>query len=391
MRMLVIVDKRLPSDHSFIQGVLAKSLPRLGVDVTFFGLSQHLKGHTQIEGVDYWLFKPWQGGLFIEALQMILMFPQFVWRVDRFDAVFTRNDPVALILGWLYKRLRNPNARHLHQISNLHAEAILQSQNASLWYKIAAVGDLAIRRLFLAKAARIFAVSERMKQDLIAKYPKATYCMDFLPLGILKEDFENPLEYESRPTDVVYIGTLAASRRLNIVIDAVEIYNRHYGHLMLKIWGASHNPEDDLKLKEYVRRKGLEDLVQFFGRVPREEMLRDLMAAKIGICTIPPEGFLQQSSPTKLMEYLAAGCCVIATRGIPDQDTIIEASGGGIFVNYQADTIAEGIHQLLSQPEEAACMSARGRTYIFSHRDYGAMARKVKSAAENALEQEGDC
>lgn len=385
MRMLVIVDKYLPTDHSFVEGVLATSLPKLGVSVTFLGFSTSYSGRMRIGSADYRLVKPWPGGLFIEALQMLVTFPFFMWRAERYDAVFTRNDPIALILGRLYRVLRNRRARHLHQVSNLHAEAILQSDNFSIWYKIASLGDLLIRKLFLQKVTHIFAVSERMKNDLRARYPSVAERVDWLPLGVLKEDFAYPMDYRSRPNDVAYIGTLAASRRLDVVVDAVEVYNQRYGPLRLKIWGSSHNPKDDRKLIAYVRRKGLKECVQFFGRVPRKQMVRELMTTKIGLCTIPPEGLFQQSSPAKLMEFLAAGCCVIATRGIPDQDSIIKASGGGLLVDFKADAIAAGIHQLLSQPDQAAQMSAKGRAYILKHRDYVAMARKIQDAAVDAV------
>ncbi|MCD6255800.1 MAG: glycosyltransferase [Deltaproteobacteria bacterium] len=382
MRMLVITDRRLPTDHSFIKGVLATELPKLGVDVTFLGFSTQYRGLVEIDRVKYQLFKPWPGGLFVEALQMLLVFPIFMWRAKQFDVIFTRNDPIALILGWLYRLLRNPRARHLHQISFLKAEEILQNRSFSIGHKIAAYGDLVIRRLLLGTVDRVFVVSKNMKRYFCFKYPKLANRIDILPLGVLPQDFTSPMEFSARPIDVVYIGTLARSRRLKVIVDAVQIYNQLYGPLTLKIWGASHDPRDDDDLKAYVRKKGLEKQVEILGKIPRGQLIEKLQKTKIGLSTIPPEGLFLYSSPTKLMEYMAAGCCVIATRGIPEQETIIRESGGGILVDFRPKDIAAAIHELLSNPEKAARMGIQGRAYILEYRNYALMAQKVKEAAE---------
>jgi len=380
MKMLVITDRRLPTDHSFIKGVLATELLKLGVDVTFLGFSIQYRGLVEIDGVKYKLFKPWPGGLFVEALQMLLVFPIFMWRAKQFDVIFTRNDPIALILGWLYRLLRNPRARHLHQISFLKAEEILQDRNSSIGRKIVAYGDLAIRKLLLSSVDRVFAISKAMKEYLCVKYPTLADKIDFLPLGILPEDFTSPMEYSKRPINVVYIGTLARNRRLKVIIDAVQIYNQLYGTLTLKIWGSSHDPRDGDDLKVYVRKKGLEKQVEILGKIPRKQLIEKLQKTKVGLSTIPPEGVFLYSSPTKLMEYMAAGCCVIATHGIPEQETIIRESGGGILVDYRPEAIATAIYRLLSNQDEAARMGMRGRAYMLKHRNYALIAQKVKNA-----------
>jgi len=378
MRMLVITDRRLPTDHSFIKGVLTTELPKLGVDVTFLGFSTQYRGLVEIDRVKYQLFKPWPGGLFVEALQMLLVFPIFMWRTKRFDVIFTRNDPIALIIGKIYRLLRYRNAKHLHQISFLKAEQILRDPDRSFGYKIAAYGDLMVRRLFLTKVDKIFVVSKPMADYLQTKYPKIINKIEILPLGISVEEFSSPLPYNARPIDVVYIGTLAKVRRLEVVIDAIRIYNQRYGPLSLKIYGASYDPRDERNLKDYIQKQGLEKKVQIFGRIPREQVLKILQKTKIGLSTIPPEGLLIQCSPTKLMEYMAAGCCVIATRGIPDQEAIIKESNGGILVDYKAEEIATAIYELLRNPEKASNMAMQGRAYILEKRSYAKLAQNIK-------------
>ena len=379
--MLVITDKRLPTDHSFIQGCLASSLPQVGVEVLFLGLSETYHGLQKIDGVQYHLFKVWPGGMLVEALQIIFVFFRLLSHQVAFDTVFTRNDPMALFLGYLYCNFINKKAKHLHHISFLHAQSILSSKFHGIKYKIVAYLDLSFQRLFLKKAHHIFAISDAMRDLLQARHPSLSHKLDALPLGIQEKDFDSPMEFFQRPIEIAYIGTLAASRRLNILIDAIGLYNRRYGALTLKVWGASHDPRDDEALQAYVTHCGLEEQVRLCGKVPRDQVLKTLMRTKIGVCTIPPDNLYKYSSPTKLMEYLAAGCCVIASGGIPEQQSIIEKSGGGILVSFCAEAIADGIHQLRHGPKDAAMMAAQGRDWILKNRDYLSMASHIKRIA----------
>lgn len=51
-KIVVLVDKELPTDHSFIQGVLEKSMPKIGYEVTFVGYKSNLK-ELHLDGVKY--------------------------------------------------------------------------------------------------------------------------------------------------------------------------------------------------------------------------------------------------------------------------------------------------------------------------------------------------
>ena len=50
------------------------------------------------------------------------------------------------------------------------------------------------------------------------------------------------------------------------------------------------------------------------------------------------------------MEYLGAGCCVIANKGIDEQDYIINAAFGEqeLLDRFDPDLIADKLHQKLS-------------------------------------------
>ncbi|MGH8138277.1 MAG: glycosyltransferase, partial [Steroidobacteraceae bacterium] len=81
--------------------------------------------------------------------------------------------------------------------------------------------------------------------------------------------------------------------------------------------------------------------------------------------------------PTKLIEYMAMGKAVVANTH-PEQKVLIEASGCGYCVPYDEDAFADAIVKLLSNPELAGSMGARGRRYVVEHRGYGIIADLVE-------------
>ena len=375
-RFLVITDKSHPSDHSFVQNVLERMLGEEHCQVTIFGESSRSAGRFTWNGTHYRLYKRLPGGMLTEILQKVIRFPFFLWSEHSFDVIFTRNDPVGLLLARILC-FRHPNMIHLHQISFLHSEFLRADPDCSPFDMIKSTGDRAIRRMCLRFVDKVFAVSPTMREDLERVYGLPPGRIGVLSLGVNTDEFQDALEYLSRPMDAVYVGTLASARKPEMMVDAVRIYIERYGPLILHVWGKSHNPRDDAEFVRYVESRGMGKNVVWHGQVPRKEVISQMKRAKVGLSPIPAEGVLIQGSPTKLMEYLAAGCCVAGFRGIPDQDAIIRESGAGLLVRQDPNDLAEAIYRILSRPEMSSRMSEKGRKYIFEHRDYKAVAKDL--------------
>jgi glycosyltransferase involved in cell wall biosynthesis len=109
-------------------------------------------------------------------------------------------------------------------------------------------------------------------------------------------------------------------------------------------------------------------------------VLEKLKQSKIGLSTIPASEIFSQISPTKLMEYLAAGCCVVATKGIKDQEEIMRSAfGEEILIDFEPAQVAEAIHEILADQNKAVEMTKRGRNFIFEKRSYNEMAKRLRA------------
>ncbi|OYQ32117.1 hypothetical protein CHU92_14675 [Flavobacterium cyanobacteriorum] len=375
LKVAVLLDKDIPTDHSFVQGTLENSLSKRNCHITFIGYKSNIESSKK-DNVSFIYVQKGSANFFINKFHKLITFTKKVKESGPYDVLYTRNDPVYLILAW-YLKTKNIIRLHFHQISHLHAFA---SSKKNMIYKIKTVGDLILRKKFLKYADRALLISDEMKVFLDQKWPAFSDKYIVFPMGIEVSEFEDIIPYNQKQLDVTYIGTLAKSRRVDIIIDAVKLYNDTYGPLKLHIWGQSHDKQDDIDLKAHTKKIGAENLVTFYGKVARKEVIENIKNTKIGMAAIPNTGLLKQISPTKLMEYLAAGCCVVATKGIRDQEDIVnEAYGNGHLIDFTAEDIAKAVHSILSDPANADALSQKGREYIFKKRSYTEMASRIWS------------
>lgn len=381
IKIAVVVDKEVPTDHSFIQGVLERELPGAQCEVTFIGYKSTLPIAPD-PNVRFVTVAAGSQNFFLKKVHKLRHFTAKIKESGPYDVLYSRNDPVFLIAAAWLKRSKTIKL-HFHQISHLHA---FSKSDRSLLYRVKSFGDLTLRKFYLRYADRILLISSQMKSFLNAEWPEFSSRFLVFPLGVAVSDFADVKPIADRKFDVAYIGTLAQSRKIYTLIDSVALYNQKYGPLKLHIWGQSHRKQDDLDLHEYVVQKKLQQVVFFHGRIGRHEVLQNLKDTKIGLSAIPSDGILNQISPTKLMEYLAAGCCVIATSGIIDQEEIIgESYGRGALIGFTTEEICEAIHKLQSDPVHAQKLSEIGRHYIFAKRSYTEMASRLLSEIKMLL------
>jgi phosphatidylinositol alpha-1,6-mannosyltransferase len=122
---------------------------------------------------------------------------------------------------------------------------------------------------------------------------------------------------------------------------------------------------EESKLKEQVRRAGLEDYVLFTGGIDDDEL-----ACWYEICDIfvmphrsLPEIRDTEGCPTVFLEASAHGKPVIGGRDGGVADAILHERTGFIIDGKDASKLAESVCYLLKTPELAARMGAAGRAY----------------------------
>lgn len=119
------------------------------------------------------------------------------------------------------------------------------------------------------------------------------------------------------PERFVYIGSVTASRRLDILVDAFIAWSRQLRKpVRLDIYGAG-NALDELRAR--VSQAGGESSVVFHGAIDQQSLLEKLPSYDVGVAYVPDDLFAKAPS-LKSLEYAAAGIRILASDTVGHRD-----------------------------------------------------------------------
>jgi len=244
------------------------------------------------------------------------------------------------------------------------------------------LGRFLLYRVVLPGASHVFVQSARMKQDMIARGVKSEK-MTPVPMGV---DFEDLRPDEIAPADdlllagrrvLVYLGTLDRPRRIEVLFDMLAQVRRQIPEALLVLVGDTQDDVHRGWLKSQAEKTGVAEHVLWTGWLPMRQGWRYVRAAEVGLSPFPRGFLLDSASPTKVPEYLALGVPVVCNDN-PDQQAIIEASGGGISVPYTAEDFAKAVLQLLAHDSNVRSkMVERGASLVLEQRAYKTIAAHI--------------
>ncbi len=263
----------------------------------------------------------------------------------------------------------------------------LAAQTRTGWRRLLGQAKAAVRFFLLYKvvcrfADHVFVQSQRMKEDM-HRYGVPTAKMTPVPMGVSARMTHwvaaHPVAVV--PLRIVYLGTLASVRRLDMLLEAFVLVRQTLPdaqrvNAQLMFVGDGDHPSERQTLADKATALGLGTSVVFTGFVPMEEAWS--LSASAAVCVSPfyPTPVLSSTSPTKLVEYLALGRPVVCNDH-PEQSQIIRDSGAGLCVAWSADAFANAISELLLNPARAEALASQGPAWVQAHRTYPMIAQQV--------------
>ena len=393
MKILLLIDRKFPLSHAFLETVYLDILNNKGYDIVFVLRSSERSEKKQEvfhNNVKFHVL-PNRGGLGLLKYAVHLLDIQALVsliRVEKPDIIHVRNDPImALIAAYFKWKYSIP---FVFQLSFLKEEqAIYQAQkklygNRVSNYMIAVTGKL-LRTLIFNVADLIFPISDCM-QTYLLELGVPDRKMVSIPLGgdtqinLEKISVDEVIkEHELQDNKVlIYLGDMSKIRNPEFILYTFALVRRKIPNVKLLMVGEGREPEDLIHLKSVANNMGLQKDVIFTGQISRSQVPKYIKAADIGLSPIPPTLFYEVSSPTKLMEYLTFETPVVCNIEIPEQKKIILESHGGVCVDYSEESFARAILDILSNPNSALNMGKSGRDYIIHNRSYNILALKVE-------------
>ena len=159
-----------------------------------------------------------------------------------------------------------------------------------------------------------------------------------------------------------YIGTIGMAHGLDVVVEAARLLKgQGRDDVRFCLVGDGARRES---IQQLAREKGVEELVVFTGRQPKERM--PTILASSGACLIHLRGceLFGTVIPSKIFETMAMGRPIIMGVQGEARD-LVEAAGAGLVMQPDsAESLVDCVDQLIEDPELRGRLQTRGRDFV---------------------------
>jgi len=228
------------------------------------------------------------------------------------------------------------------------------------------------------KAAVLVAPSEGLKNRALKFLPSVV--IDVIPNGVELERF-SPAETarEQQILRLLTVGRLSVTKRVEILIDAIEIMHKDGCEVHFTIVGGGQMQQ---KLKQIVSEKNLGNIIELTGRIGAEDMPQVYRQNDIFI-----SASMQEGMSNAMLEAMASGLPIITTRCEGTEELIAD---NGFVVEYaNAEEIAKVVRKLADdrqiykqmavaarrQAEKFSWNSTANKYILLYNRDYAKRAK----------------
>jgi glycosyltransferase involved in cell wall biosynthesis len=185
-----------------------------------------------------------------------------------------------------------------------------------------------------------------------------------------------------KPYLVGYVGNMSTQEGLDILLDAV-LHIKNSGQRDVHFTCIGKGP-GLVGLRKMVRDKGLEDIVNFTGRVSNEQLLEILSTADICVNPDKPCEMNDISTMIKIMEYMALGKPIVQFDLREGRFSAQDAAVYADTRNQVADFAAK-ILWLLDHPDERRRMGEFGRRRVEKELAWEYSVQNLLAAYQRAL------
>lgn len=165
------------------------------------------------------------------------------------------------------------------------------------------------------------------------------------PNGVDLSLFTRAREKAPHPPTLIYMGALSPLWGIDVAIKAMAALLHSIPDIRLLIVGIGPAAADLRALSQAV---DVAESVSFLGRLEYQALPAVLAEADVGIATsLPSSQFRKYASPLKLIEYMAAGLPVIATR-LGQTEITMQQADAGILIDHSVEEFVAAAVSLLT-------------------------------------------
>ncbi|MFL2541747.1 MAG: glycosyltransferase family 4 protein [Candidatus Latescibacterota bacterium] len=201
----------------------------------------------------------------------------------------------------------------------------------------------------------------------------------FIPQGVdcTRFQIDNSRRAGENGWRLLYVGRFDVRKGIGVLLEAMHLVRQQREDVRLQLVGGSPVSGTDADYRQQVEELGLAGYVEFIDEKPHGEMPG--IMAKADIFVLPS---FYDSFGIVLVEAMACGLPVVATRCGGPQDIVEEASGRLVAVG-DAEDMAAGILATLADYERYDADVIRAR--VEQRYDYRRVAQRIYEVYEEAL------
>ena len=253
------------------------------------------------------------------------------------------------------------------------------------------------KRVFLALGGRktllgasmVHCTAEAEREQSMPRIPGARSCV--VPLAVDLAPFETmpgveiahkefPGSHWSGEPVVLFVGRLHEVKGVDLLLRAMRLTLDRGVQFRLLIAGTG-DAESERKLRDLAAELDLGDGVAFLGHVRGEAKISLYQAADL--FALPS---LHENFGFVLPEAMAAGTACLTSPGVAIWKEL-KSCGGAEIVDRDAESIAEGLGALLSDPKRLQEMGAAGRSWAFENLTQGRVVAAFEAMYDQAIGQ----
>ena len=246
--------------------------------------------------------------------------------------------------GWLCYR----TAGRLPYIVSLRGSDV-PGANARLQLEYKILGPLVFKPIW-RKAAALVACSEGLKSRALRFLPSSQ--IDVIPNGVDLERF-HPAEArsDSNTLRLLTVGRLSVTKRLPLLLEAVEHLRRQGGNVHLTVVGGGALEGE---LRQALGERNLRDIVTLMGRRDGDQMPEIYRQHDILV-----SASMQEGMSNAMLEAMASGLPIVTTR-CEGVEELIE-DNGIVVEDSKPATLAAAVQGLAEDRQRLNAMSTAAR------------------------------
>ena len=179
---------------------------------------------------------------------------------------------------------------------------------------------------------------------------------------------------------LVYLGVMGPQDGVDFALRALELLKHRRCD-----WHATFIGSGDMlpEMRRLSWSLGLEECVEFTGRIPNGELLTRLSTADVGLAPDPRNPLNDASTMDKIGEYMALGIPIVSFDLAESQVT---AGGAAVYATRNDPSeFADRIDELLSDPDLRRAMGQAGRRRIEDDLSWDHSAAALIAAYDRAM------